>query len=203
MQQRLWHHIHSIRWVLSLVMAGAVLALFTWLKLAPADSSSSSISAEATSEDANLTLNNFEYHDVSDGRTRWSLQASSARYFEEKRETVLSQVSAVFFQKNGDQVNLQGDTGILHNDSKDMEIIGNVNVNYGDGYRLLTDQLVYTRAKELIHTQAPVFMEGQGFILKGIGMRLEMENRTLSVLKHIETDLQGIVSFGEKREKAS
>jgi hypothetical protein len=34
-------------------------------------------------------------------------------------------------------------------------------------------------------------------------MRLEIEKRTLSVLSHIETTLEGVVSFGGQRQGVS
>jgi hypothetical protein len=46
-------------------------------------------------------------------------------------------------------------------------------------------------------------LEGEGIILKGQGMRLEIEKRTLSVLSNIETTLDGIVSFGRQQQGVS
>jgi hypothetical protein len=66
-----------------------------------------------------------------------------------------------------------------------------------------TERLLYDRDKELIHTGLPILLEGKGIILKGQGMRLELEKRTLSILSHIETTLEGIVSFGRQQQGVS
>ena len=84
-----------------------------------------------------------------------------------------------------------------------MEINGNVKVRYDDAYELTTGRLLYDRDKELIHTAAKLLVEGDGIILKGQGMRLEMAKRTLTILSHIETTLEGTVSFGDQRQRAS
>jgi LPS export ABC transporter protein LptC len=203
MQQQFWQRIRFIRWLLFLAMAGAVLAVFVGLKVRSSKHILPAVVTKAASNDGSLSLNNFEYRDVKEGTARWTVWATTATYFKDRQETLLDQVKALFFLKNGGQVLLTGDRGVLHNDTQNMEISGNVKVSYGERYRLSTDRLLYNRDEELIHTVLPILLEGEGIILKGQGMRLEIEKRTLSVLNHIETTLEGIVSFGEKRRGVS
>jgi LPS export ABC transporter protein LptC len=203
MQQKFWQRIRIIRWFLFLAMVGTVLVLFVGLKLQSKERLVPAVVAKAVGGDGSLRLNNFEYRDVKEGNARWTVWATTARYFEDKQQTFLDQVRAVFFLKDGGQVELQGDVGTLYNESEKMEISGNVRVRYGEDYRLLTDSLVYERDKELIHTAAPVFVKGKGFILKGQGMRLEIGRRTLSIMSGIETTLEGILSFEGERQKVS
>ena len=203
MQQQFWQRIRFVRWLLFLAMAGAVLAVFVGLKVRSSKNILPAVVTKAASIDGSISLNNFEYRDVREGTARWTVWATTATYFEDRQETVLDQVKTIFYLKNGGQVLLTGDTGVLHNDTQNMEISGNVKVSYGESYRLSTDRLLYDRDKELIHTGLPILLEGEGIILKGQGMRLEIEKRTLSVLSHIETTLEGIVSFGGQRQGVS
>lgn len=186
-----------------MAMAGAVLAVFVGLKVRSSKHILPAVVSKAASSDGSISLSNFEYRDVKEGTARWTVWATTATYFEDRQETVLDQVKTVFFLKNGDQVLLTGDTGLLHNDTQNMEISGNVKVSYEERYRLSTERLLYDRDKALIHTGSPILLEGKGIILKGQGMRLELENRTLSVLSHIETTLEGIVSFGRPQQGVS
>ncbi len=203
MEQRFWQRIRFIRWLLFLAMAGAAVAIFVGVKVRSAEKILPAAVAKVTNEDGSLTLNNFEYRDVKEGNTRWTVWAATATYFEDRQETVLDQLRAVFFLKKGGQVVLTGDEGILHTDTNNMEISSNVVVSYGDDYKMTTDRLLYDRDKELIYTEAELIIEGQGFTVKGQGMRLEIAKRTVSVLKHIETTLKGIVSFGDQRQRVS
>ena len=203
MQQQFWQRIRLIRWSLSLAIVGALLAMFIGLKWQRLELSQPDVAAEAIDDEAKLTLNNFDYRDVKEGNARWTIRAATARYFDDRQETVLDQVSAVFYLKDGGQVNLQGDEGILHNDNKNMEIRGNVRLSYRDDYWLTTERLVYERDRELIHTAAPVLVQGDDLTVKGVGMRFEMSKRTLSILKKVETELEGIVSFAGKRQRTS
>lgn len=203
MQQKFWQRIRFIRWLLCLAMVGTVAAFFVGIKIRPAERLLPAVIAKATSGDAEVSLNNFDYRDVREGNALWLLKAATARYFDQRQETVLSKVNAVFHLKDGSKVELQGDEGVLHNDNNNIEVSGNVRLSYGDDYTLLTDQLRYDRAKELIHTPAPVFAEGQGITLRGLGMRLEIGTHRLSILSNIETTMQGIISFQGRRQSMS
>ncbi|MGD8372443.1 MAG: LPS export ABC transporter periplasmic protein LptC [Syntrophobacterales bacterium] len=203
MQQKFWQRIRLFRWLLALAMVATVTAIFIGPKLRSAERLLPAVVAEPTIEDGNLTLNNFEYRDVKEGNARWTVRATTARYFEDRQETVLSEVNALFFLKDGGQVNLLGDEGVLNNDNNNIRIRGNVRVLHEDGYKLLTDSLAYERDKELIHTDDPVYIEGQDFNLKGLGMRLDLKKRKLSILQNIETIVQGVESFSGKRQTIS
>ncbi len=203
MQKKFWQRIRLIRWLLCLVMVGTILALFAGLKLRSVERLLPAVIVKATNDDAKISLTNFDYCDVREGNPRWILRAAGARYFDDKQETVLSEVKAVFYLGDGGEVELKGDEGVFHNDNNNMEVSGNVRVRYGDRYTLVTERLLYDRDKELIHTTAPVFLEGQGITLKGQGMRLEIATRTVSILKHIETTLQGVIAGGKKRQSIS
>jgi LPS export ABC transporter protein LptC len=203
MVQQFWQRIRLIRWLLFLAMAGAVIAIFVGLKVRSASEALPAIAAELTSEDGNLTLKNFEYRDVKQGNSRWTVWADTATYFEERKETELDQVRAVFFLKKGGQVDLAGDKGVLHTDTNNMEIHGNVGVTFGKGYKLTTDRLFYDRDKKLIYTDAQVVLTGPQIITKGRGMRLEIDKKSVSILHHLETKLEGVSPFTRKKQRVS
>lgn len=203
MVQQFWQRIRVIRWLLFLSMAVAVIGIFVGLKVRSAVDSLPAIAAEVTSKDGNLTLNNFEYRDVKKGNARWTVWADTATYFEDRKETVLDQVKAVFFLKNGGQVELLGERGVLHTDTNNMEVSGNVGVSFGTGYKLTTDRLLYDRDKELIHTTEEFVLKGQGLTTKGQGMRLEIEKKSVTVLRHLGTQLEGISPFTGQKQKVS
>jgi len=203
MVQHFWQRIRLIRWLLFLAMAGAVIAIFVGLKVRSASEALPAIAAELTSEDGNLTLKNFEYRDVKQGNSRWTVWADTATYFEERKETELDQVRAVFFLKKGGQVDLVGDKGVLHTDTNNMEIHGNVGVTFGKGYKLTTDRLFYDRDKKLIYTDAQVVLTGPRIITKGRGMRLEIDKKSVSILHHLETKLEGVSRFTRKKQTVS
>ena len=203
MVQQFWQRIRLIRWLLFLLMAGSVIAIVVGLKVRSATESLPAVAAQLGSEDGSLTLNNFEYRDVKRGHARWAVWAVKATYFEDRKETVLDQVRAVFFLKNGGEVELLGDKGVLHTDTNNMEVIGNVGVTYGKDYKLTTDRLLYNRDKELIYTDAQLVLEGQGLTTRGQGMRFEIEKKFVSILRHLGTKLEGVSPFPGQKQRVS
>jgi LPS export ABC transporter protein LptC len=203
MVKQFWQRIRVIRWLLLLAMAAAVIAIFAGLKVRSATESLPAIAAQVTSEDGNLTLNNFEYRDVKKGNARWTVWADTATYFEDRKETVLDQVKAIFFLKNGGQVELLGERGVLHTDTNNMEISGNVGVTFGKDYKLTTDRLLYDREKELIYTNAQLVLKGPGLTTKGQGMRLQVEEKSVRILRHLGTKLEGISPLAEQGQRVS
>ena len=203
MEQQFWQRIRFVRWLLFLAMASAAIAVLVGLKMRSAEKILPDIAGELTSQEGNLTLKNFEYRDVKEGNARWTVWAATATYFEDREKTVLDQVKAAFYPKNGGQILLVGDTGILHTDTNNMEIRGNVAVTYGEGYKLTTDRLLYDRDKELIHTESELILKGEGLTTKGKGMRLEIAKRSVSILQHLGTKLEGIRHLTGQQQKVS
>jgi LPS export ABC transporter protein LptC len=203
MVQQFWQRIRLIRWLLFLAMAGAVIAIFVGLKVRSARESLPAIAAGVTSVDGNLTLNNFEYRDVKKGNARWSVWADTATYFDDRKETILDQVKAIFFLKDGGQVELLGERGVLHTDTNNMEISGNVGVTFGKDYKVTTDRLLYDRDKELIYTNAQLVLKGPALTTKGQGMRFEIEKKSVSILRHMGTKLEGVSPFSGQKQRLS
>ena len=199
MQHKLWQRIRFIRWLLCLAMIATIVVFFVGFKMRPVEHLLPAVIAKATCDDANVSLNDFDYCDVREGNSRLILRAATARFFDARQETVLNQVKAVFHLKDGGKVELQADEGLFHNDNNNVEVNGNVRVSYGEDYVLLTDSLIYEREKELIHTAAVVFLSGQGITLKGQGMRLEIATRKVSILNNIETTLVGVNAGRKER----
>ena len=203
MEQQFWQRIRFVRWLLLLALASAAIAVLVGLKVRSAEKNLPDIAGELTSEDGNLKLNNFEYRDVKEGNARWTVSAATATYFEDKKETILDQVKAVFYLKSGGQIFLVGDIGVLHTDTNNMEIRGNVAVTYGEGYKLTTDRLLYDRDKELIHTESELILRGEGLTTKGKGMRLEIAKRSVRILQHLGTKLEGIRPLAGQQQRVS
>lgn len=203
MEQRFWQHIRFIRWFLFLAMVGGAVAVFVGSKVWTVEKMLPASVAQVSHQDGRLTLHDFEYRDVQQGNVRWTVWAAKAIYFEDKKKTELEQVKATFFLKKGGHVELIGDKGVLYTDTDNMEIRDNVVVSNGDGYQISTDRLFYDREKELISTESKIVVKGRGFTLKGKGMLLQIADRKVTILTHMETTLKGIISFGGHRQRLS
>lgn len=108
---------------------------------------------------ANLSLGKIKQTATRDGKKEWSLEAGSAHYIENEKKAVLKDLFVTYFLKDGREVYLDADQGILNTDTNDIEVSGHVVVRSLE-YRLITDRLNYEQARRLIFCNDPVQIEG-------------------------------------------
>jgi LPS export ABC transporter protein LptC len=175
-------------------MVCLVLVLVAAWKFRPAVStSSSSEAAKPTSDDRPyLTINHMEYNDVRKGRTHYTVQADTARHYDQEQRTLLTKVNAVFFQNDGGKIILVADEGAIDHATKNMQAHGNVHVNYNDTYEITTERLFYDEAQGLIHTPDPVLIVGRGLTLRGVGATMQVAEHSMKVLSRVDTHLEGV-----------
>lgn len=106
-------------------------------------------------EDANLFIDRVQQTATKDGIKEWSLDASSAHYNDKNKQAFLKDLSVTFFLKDGQQVNVTADEGVLKTDSSDIEATGNVVVKNAK-YQLNTENIFYDHHRRLISSKTPV-----------------------------------------------
>ena len=86
-----------------------------------------------------------------------------------------------------DQIELNGEE--FYYDKKSGEIIlrGSVNGQTADGYRFVTDHLLYREEKGFIETDAPVKISGRSFSVSGQGLDYNLEEGVLKILADVTT----------------
>jgi LPS export ABC transporter protein LptC len=190
MKHRFWSR---IRWVVSAAMVGLVVLFVVALKQRAAPTSPALPAADKSADEgSSLTIQHMEYSEVREGRTRYTVEADTARHYEQQQQTFLNKVTVVFFQNDGGKITLVADEGSIDHGSKNMEARGNVQVNYNGTYELTTARLFYDNAKNLIFTPDPVLIVGRGLTLRGVGASLQVEERSMKVLSRVDTRLEGV-----------
>jgi LPS export ABC transporter protein LptC len=191
MQHQFWSR---IRWLVSAVMVCLVLVFLVALKFEPSGSNSPSPEAAKPTVDdkADLIINHMEYSDVKKGRTCYTVEADTARHYDQEQRTLLTKVNAVFFQKDGGKITLVADEGMIDHATKNMEARGHVHVNYHGTYEVTTDRLFYDEAESRISTPDPVLIVGRGLTLRGVGATMEVAERSMKVLSRVDTHLKGV-----------
>jgi LPS export ABC transporter protein LptC len=105
---------------------------------------------------AKMSLGKVHQTATRDGVIEWSLDASSARLLDEKKQLILDDLSVVFYMKDGKEAYLTAEKGFLHTDSNDIEVFGNVVVK-NDNYVLKTEKLNYEHTSRILFSH--VFVE--------------------------------------------
>ena len=104
---------------------------------------------------AKMSLGKVHHTATRNGVIEWSLDASSARLLDEKKQLILDDLSIVFYMKDGKKAHLTAKKGFLHTNSNDIEVTGNVMVR-NNNYVLKTEKLNYKHNRRILFSNVPV-----------------------------------------------
>ena len=128
---------------------------------------SRAVPQEEVSE-AEMKLTDMEYTEMEEGRRRWMIKASEAKYFQEDRKTILTLVSLIFFLDDGKEIHLESQKGVLYAGTKDIELWDSVRATVPNGYQLMTQHASYSHQQGIIFSETPVQVSGPDLQLSGM-----------------------------------
>ncbi len=140
-------------------------------------------------EGATISLGKIHQVSTKNGEKEWILDADSANYINNKKQAVLVCLKVVFFIKDNKKIFLKADEGVLHTESKDIEVKGNVIVQNQD-YRIDTKRLKYINSKQTITSKVPVKISGDSLFFAADSMLIDLNSNKA----YLEGNVKG--SFG-------
>ena len=146
---------------------------------------------EALPQDIDLALDDLHYTETQDGIKRWTLSSDRAEYLRGSNLIQLTPVSLVFYDAGsfGDLI-LTADHGQLQEDTRQVDVHGNVIVTATDGEQLTTESLRYSEQNRELTTSAPIHLRTPRMELTGVGLRIDLENDILVVKENVKMVLQ-------------
>lgn len=144
-----------------------------------------------STEGADQRLEKIHFVEEKQGKKIWELEAKTILQYQEQNLLLLEDVKVVYYAKDGRSFTLTGEKGKVYQDSKDMELTGNVVFASTDGYRLKTHSMSYKHSTKQARTPDPVEFEGEQIHLTGKGMLINMEEKTFKVLSQAKTQWRG------------
>lgn len=91
--------------------------------------------------------------------------------------------------EDGAWIELKGEEGDYDRKSGEIALRGNVKGQTEDGYRFVTDHLLYREEKGSIETDAPVKIFGPFFSVSGQGLDFNLEEGVLRILADVTTHI--------------
>lgn len=166
---------------------GVVIMIFTHQEMEDTEEIMQDIAVEA-----DAALSHFTYTQIENGKAKWNLEAEHGTHDAKSNVTNLGNVHAEFFGDTSEgDITMTADTAEASLDEETIIARGNVIITTASGYRLKSPTLKYSRAKSedqsedttvaLIHTSEPVYFEGQGIHIQGVGMTYRIESRFLQI----------------------
>ncbi len=131
---------------------------------------------EATT--ATLAIQNFRHSATQDGQYKWSIEARTANLYSKENIAELTNLSATFFLNADQAISLKADKGILHTNTNNMELTGNIVVRFFDDV-LTTQSLNYRHKSHIINSHTPVTITGRTFSLSANSMSYNLSTDIL------------------------
>tara|TARA_B100000029_G_scaffold516253_2_gene628162 strand:- start:186851 stop:187411 length:561 start_codon:yes stop_codon:yes gene_type:complete len=127
-----------------------------------------------------------------EGRQEATIRTGHRLFFLESNMTVMDDgVQVTFFDKNGQSVStLESNHGTINGLTNDLKVWGNVLVRSKDGKSLETDSLKWFSARNLIQTDATVYLTDGGDRIRGEGFEADPTIRNWSIQRQIRGEIR-------------
>ena len=117
--------------------------------------------------------------------------AQKAEVFEAKHEATLETVEVRLLSRDGEEMTLQAEEGIINTQTNDFELRNRgefITIKLANGYTILTPHIHWINAKKEIRTPNPVTIKGQGIKITGIGFVGFLESEEFTVLDQVHVE---------------
>jgi len=146
---------------------------------------------KVSTEGADMQLKKIRFVEDKQGQKTWELEAESVHQYQEQNIMVLEDVKVTFYAKEGRVIYLTGKQGKVYQDSKNVDLLGDVVLTSSDGYQLKTHSASYRHLEKIVSTPDPVEINGEQIRLTGKGMLVNVEAKTFKILSQVKTQLRG------------
>jgi LPS export ABC transporter protein LptC len=146
---------------------------------------------KSSTGDADMRLEKVRFVEDKHGQKTWELEAKSVQQYQEQNIMVLEDVKVTFYAKEGRIIYLTGKQGKVYQDSKNVDLSGDVVLTSSDGYQLKTQSASYRHSENIVSSADPVEIEGEQIRLTGKGMLVNVEAKTFKILSEVKTQLRG------------
>ena len=142
------------------------------------------------SDKADLQVRDVNYTDVGASGMKWEIKADSAKYVKNENVILFDRIRVKLVMSDGRTLVLTGDKGKSNTETKDMEVLGNVEIVSDKGDRLTTDILKYSGSEQRLYTSSAVKMENSRMQVKGVGMSISLEDKDVALLSKVIADIR-------------
>ena len=175
-----------------ILLIGGIVFVTLWVNLKGEKASKEGEGPPKISTDgADARLEKIRFVEDKHGQKTLELEAKSIQQYQDQNIMLLEEVKVTFFTKEGQTFIISGNHGKVYQDSKNMELVGDVVLTSSDGYRLKTHSISYHHLEKQVTTSDPVEIEGEQIRVVGKGMWVDMEAKIFKVLNQVKTRWKG------------
>ncbi len=137
-------------------------------------------------ENIDLAVADLHYTQNEEGQRRWTLDADTAEYERDSGLARLTVVRLLFYEAGqlGD-VNLVADEGQLAQETRQVDVWGNVSIETESGEQLFTERLHYDDEIRRLSTEEPIRILSSGVELTGTGLQVDIDQGRMLVKDNV------------------
>jgi len=137
-------------------------------------------------------IRGFVTEESDSGRAQWKLSAPQAQRFSTSQALEMVKPRIQFFDNAGVvKTVLVADSGLYHDDTRDLLAIGNVVVKASRGDVLETDTLRYLNARDMIVTDSFVKLTRGSDVLTGYGLECDRDLNEVVIKRSTKARIMG------------
>ncbi len=139
-----------------------------------------------------ISITKLHLIEEEEGKKQWELNAEKAEVINSKGITRMKNIQMSIFQKSEDNFSISADTGIIQNDTKDIELDGNIKVSNKQGYLLKTNNLKWASKLKVIQTNDEIKINGKDLAITGKGMKVNIDTEIMEIFGGVKVVYFGI-----------
>jgi LPS export ABC transporter protein LptC len=116
-------------------------------------------------------MEKFALRDTQRHQTRWEILADLAHVDPKAEKTSIEGVHLTLFSEKRGTVQVTARQGVIDNQSKDMQVCGDVRLLIGQEFALSTECLQWHAAEQALETDSPVAIDMGALQVQGLGFR--------------------------------
>ncbi|MDY6967170.1 MAG: LPS export ABC transporter periplasmic protein LptC [Spirochaetota bacterium] len=126
-----------------------------------------------------MRVRNYTSINYQKGDIVWDISATESCYYFNENRSIAEEIEMNYYKDGEKAALVNADRAIIYTDSKDMELIGNVDILSSKGHRLQTSKIRWNNLTKMLNTDEPIIIyRRNGDIIKGIGLiaNYDLEN---------------------------
>ncbi|MFH0977122.1 MAG: LPS export ABC transporter periplasmic protein LptC [Spirochaetota bacterium] len=144
----------------------------------------------------NYTTTNFK-----EDKIEWKLKAKKASYYYKEKKSIAEKIVLNYFKNNKESAIVNADSAVINTETKDIDLIGNVDMISTTGNRLQTAKIRWNNKDGSLNTDEHVkIARRNGDIIEGIGLRADYNLENYEIKKRVSAVSKNINSAKLKKK---
>ena len=159
------------RLILLIILALIVIGGATWWFYLSGTPWQAALTSTIVPQEHGIRMEKFALRDTQRQQTRWEILADAAQVDPQANTTTLDGVHLTLFSASHGTIQVRARQGVIQNQSKNMQVCGDVRLVMGEEFSLTTECLQWFAGEQTLAADTPVSIEMGDFHVEGQGFR--------------------------------